>query len=114
MATDLAGRGLDISNVDRVINYHLPKQKENYIHRVGRTARAGRQGVVVNLVTERDERLIAQIEGRKPPTTRNADKYRGDSKEVEKVPAQKAKHRTPFVAKGKMHTSASSYFSLRK
>jgi ATP-dependent RNA helicase RhlE len=76
VATDLAGRGLDISNIDRVINYHLPRQKENYLHRVGRTARAGRKGTVVNLVTERDERLMALLEGRKVPTTRNAAKYR--------------------------------------
>jgi len=47
-----------------VINYHLPRQLENYLHRAGRTARAGRKGLVVNLVTERDEFLLAKLEGR--------------------------------------------------
>lgn len=64
VATDLGGRGLDLENVDRVINFHLPRQLENYLHRCGRTARAGRKGLVVNLVTERDEHLLAKIEGR--------------------------------------------------
>ena len=67
-----AARGLDVDHVGRVINYHLPQQLENYIHRVGRTARAGRKGVVINLVTERDEPIMTQIAelGAKPPRSK--------------------------------------------
>jgi ATP-dependent RNA helicase RhlE len=65
ISTDLAARGLDVEHVGRVINFHLPQQMDNYLHRAGRTARAGRTGLVVNLVTERDERLISKLEGRK-------------------------------------------------
>jgi len=61
ISTDLASRGLDVEHVGRVINYHLPQQMENYLHRVGRTARAGRAGLVVNFVTERDAPLVRQL-----------------------------------------------------
>jgi len=64
LTTDLGGRGLDIERVDRVINVHLPKDVDNYLHRVGRTARAGRKGVVVNLVTQRDNPLLAKLKKR--------------------------------------------------
>ena len=64
LATDLGGRGLDIERVERVINVHLPKEIDNYLHRVGRTARAGREGQVVNLVTPRDEPLITKLKKR--------------------------------------------------
>lgn len=62
ISTDLASRGLDVDHVGRVINYHMPQDMDNYIHRVGRTARAGRKGEVYNLVTERDKQLIADLE----------------------------------------------------
>lgn len=62
IATDLASRGLDVEDVARVLNYHLPHQVEAYLHRVGRTARAGRRGLVINFVTERDAPMVARIE----------------------------------------------------
>jgi ATP-dependent RNA helicase RhlE len=64
ISTDLAARGLDVESIDRVINYHMPKEMENYLHRIGRTARAGRKGTVVNLVTERDMSLINRLDSK--------------------------------------------------
>lgn len=66
VSTDLGARGLDLSNIGRVVNFHLPQQMENYLHRVGRVARAGKAGLVINLVTERDERLMNQLSGKSP------------------------------------------------
>jgi superfamily II DNA/RNA helicase len=62
IATDLGARGLDIEHVGRVINYNLPSRVDNYLHRAGRTARAGRSGVVINFVSERDQALIKELE----------------------------------------------------
>lgn len=62
VATDLASRGLDLAHVGRVINYHMPSVLEAYIHRVGRTARAGRPGVVINFVTERDQPFVNKLD----------------------------------------------------
>ncbi|PFH51463.1 hypothetical protein AMATHDRAFT_142725 [Amanita thiersii Skay4041] len=64
VSTDVGARGLDIEDVAIVINWDLPSEPEEYTHRVGRTARAGRGGVAVSLVTERDEERVLEIEGR--------------------------------------------------
>jgi ATP-dependent RNA helicase DDX27 len=58
MATDLASRGLDIKGVEVVINYDMPGQLEQYLHRIGRTARAGRKGRSVTLVGEADRKML--------------------------------------------------------
>jgi superfamily II DNA/RNA helicase len=62
VATDVAARGLDIVELPAVINYDLPYNAEDYIHRIGRTGRAGASGVALSLMTGEDERLLAEIE----------------------------------------------------
>lgn len=64
VATDVAARGLDIPDVGLVINYDLPRDPDTYIHRVGRTARAGRKGTSISLVGQRDVELVQAIEER--------------------------------------------------
>jgi superfamily II DNA/RNA helicase len=62
VATDVAARGLDIVELPAVINYDLPYSPEDYIHRIGRTGRAGASGMALSLMIGEDERLLAEIE----------------------------------------------------
>ncbi len=54
VATDVAARGLDIKNISHIYNYDVPKSSQEYLHRIGRTARAGEEGDAVTLLTRRD------------------------------------------------------------
>lgn len=64
VSTDVGARGLDIDDVAMVVNWDMPQEPEEYTHRVGRTARAGKGGVSVSFVTERDEEKVLKIEDR--------------------------------------------------
>lgn len=91
VATDVAARGLDIPHIEHVINYDLPQCAEDYIHRIGRTARAGATGSALNLITPADKskwnaihRLLhpneaqpEQVERKKPSNSNRKRRFRG-------------------------------------
>jgi ATP-dependent RNA helicase DeaD len=62
VATDVAARGLDVDRISHVINYDMPHDPDSYVHRIGRTARAGRAGIAVLFITPREARMISVIE----------------------------------------------------
>lgn len=72
IATDVSARGIDVPNVDYVVNYDLPDKPENYVHRVGRTGRGTQKGQAITFCSEEERELLAEIE-----------KYLGDSIEIE-------------------------------
>ncbi|MBS1962082.1 MAG: DEAD/DEAH box helicase [Bdellovibrionales bacterium] len=62
IATDVAGRGIDVDDVAHVVNFDLPFEPEDYVHRIGRTGRRGRTGKATSFVTDRDRELVRRIE----------------------------------------------------
>ncbi|XP_013095460.2 probable ATP-dependent RNA helicase DDX49 [Biomphalaria glabrata] len=82
IATDVASRGLDIPTVDLIINHNVPNRPRDYVHRVGRTARAGRGGMAITLVTQFDVHLTKSIEAY---INTKLTEYATDEKEVLKL-----------------------------
>ncbi|MEP1208283.1 MAG: DEAD/DEAH box helicase [Rhizobiaceae bacterium] len=83
VASDVAARGLDIPDVSHVFNYDVPTHAEDYVHRIGRCGRAGRDGWAFSLVTKADDKYIKAI------TDLTGDKIEWDSAEAEAEPAEK-------------------------
>ncbi|GGI82297.1 DEAD/DEAH box helicase [Shewanella gelidii] len=102
VATDVAARGLDIVDLNYVVNYQLPHKAEDYVHRIGRTGRAGRLGVAISLVRPEEEPLLEAIEividkrlaqqwlpGFEPDLTKAAPTGRKNSKAAQRQRAKK-------------------------
>ena len=85
VATDVASRGLDIPSVDFVINHDVPSVSKNYVHRVGRTARAGRRGTAFTLVSPHDVTLVHAIEAL---TKTKLEEHEVDDEHVAEILAQ--------------------------
>ncbi|MDR3166703.1 MAG: DEAD/DEAH box helicase [Treponema sp.] len=89
VATDVAARGLDIEGLALVVNYDLPVESENYVHRIGRTARAGKTGKAITLASEQDVYELPAIEryiGNKiPAETIGEELYAGDKSEGKRI-----------------------------
>ncbi len=97
-ATDIAARGLDIEDVSCVINFDLPRSPEDYIHRIGRTGRAGKEGVAISFIGLEDEAHFALIEKRCDITL---DKEQIEGFEREGAVPQKEKGSAPIKGKRK-------------
>src|SRR4029453_16186010 len=62
VATDVVGRGIDVMGISHIINYDLPEDPENYVHRIGRTGRMGKDGIAIAFVTREQGEQLTQIE----------------------------------------------------
>ncbi|MDD8061330.1 ATP-dependent RNA helicase SrmB [Shewanella metallivivens] len=90
LATDVAARGIDIDDITHVINYDMPRSADAYVHRIGRTARAGAKGTAISLVEAHDMRIVSKIERyiELPLKRRVIEELRPKHKEA-KVPGKK-------------------------
>ena len=95
VASDVAARGLDVKGVSHVVNFDVPWQPDDYVHRIGRTGRAGAKGIAITIATREDSEAVAQIEkltGIKIPRA-------GQSDAEEPAPADEKPRKAPRTAK---------------
>jgi ATP-dependent RNA helicase DeaD len=104
VATDVAARGLDVERISHVINYDIPYDTESYVHRIGRTGRAGREGQAILFVTNREKNMLSSIEH---ATKQKIEKYQFPSMDVlnqrkieqlfEKIDAERKKNLSEYI-----------------
>lgn len=93
VATDVAARGIDVPHIHQVINFDLPRQTEDYIHRIGRTGRNGAQGIALNLATRDDMEKLNDIERLINPKAAKSAHNRPAGKPARKKPQAKGRWR---------------------
>jgi len=90
IATDVAARGIDITDITHVINFDLPRTADVYVHRIGRTARAGRKGTAINLVEAHDVPMLEKVQ-----------RYTGESQDTRVIEGLRPRNKTPEFSKKK-------------
>lgn len=112
VATDVAARGLDISELPMVINYEIPSAPEDYVHRIGRTGRAGASGVAISLICGEEEKYFAEIEKlikkNIPKQVASVEKRTAYASRTQKSHASASSHRASAV---KTTSPADAWFS---
>ena len=73
VATDVAARGLNLNDIELVVNYEVPQDPESYVHRIGRTARAGKEGKAITFADSREMESLKMIERRNKVTIKQVD-----------------------------------------
>ena len=120
ISTELAARGLDIPSIQHVINYHLPQIPEDFIHRIGRTARAGSEGCALTFITPNDLQIWNAIQKLINPNfkseLKNANKRFNKNKRNKKLFDKKKKFedKNKLFSKGKKYPKSSKDFNKKK
>ncbi len=103
LATDVAARGIDVDNVSHVINFDMPRSADVYLHRIGRTGRAGAKGTAISLVEAHDFAMLGRV-----------SRYMGEPIKARIVPEFAPKHRPPKVTKKKKKAPTKSVKKKKK
>jgi ATP-dependent RNA helicase RhlE len=101
VATDIAARGIDVDGVSHVFNYELPETPEAYVHRIGRTARAGASGRAFSLCENSERPLLRQIEKATRQTLAFTDRRTGDARNAEAEPRRATRGAAPKADGGR-------------
>ena len=114
VATDMAARGIDVADIEHVINYDFPRSPEDYVHRIGRTARVEESGRATSFVTHADRRYVAQLErlvGRKLSLKGLAGEPQQASQGGSPAPKRRSRHRGRRRGRSKQGASQSASVS---